>query len=60
MMGTSDLYSDAELERELELLAEDEVNQEMTQINPLPDVPLPQVSQTGKSTQLRDLEAWAQ
>ena len=64
MMGVSDMYSDADLERELQLLAEEEINQEMTQINPLPEVPQSsktiQVNHPQPSDQLKDLEAWAQ
>jgi len=61
-IGTSDLYSDADLERELELLAQEEIKEDMMKIGPLPDVP----AQTGtiklnnQSEELRELEAWAQ
>jgi hypothetical protein len=39
-LGMSDLYNDADLERELELLAEEEISDDMTTIAPLPDVPI--------------------
>lgn len=61
-MGMADLYNDADLERELELLAQEEITHEMTKIAPLPDVPNP--STTIKTNQqvddLKQLEAWAQ
>jgi hypothetical protein len=54
----SELYADADLEDELELLAQEESNKEMLRIGPLPDVPA-----TTKTKQpdavLRELEAWA-
>jgi len=56
------LYNDADLERELELLAQEEIKEDMMKIGPLPDVP----AQTGtiklnnQSEELRELEAWAQ
>ena len=61
-MGTSDLYNDADLERELELLAQEEIKQDMMKIGPLPDVPnQPATIKTNnQSEELRELEAWAQ
>jgi charged multivesicular body protein 4 len=61
-IGSSDLYNDADLERELELLAQEEIKEDMMKIGPLPDVP----AQTGtiklnnQSEELRELEAWGQ
>ncbi|UJR34266.1 hypothetical protein I4U23_021670 [Adineta vaga] len=61
-MGTSDLYSDADLERELELLAQEEIKEDMMTIGPLPDVPqsAATIKTNNQSAELRDLEAWAQ
>ena len=56
-LGASELYNNLDLEKELELLAEDDIKQEMNNIGQLPDVP-----QTIKTNQendpLRELEAW--
>ena len=61
-MGTSDLYNDADLERELELLAQEEIKDDMMKIGPLPDVPqqAATIKTNNQSEELRDLEAWAQ
>ncbi|CAF1466273.1 unnamed protein product [Adineta ricciae] len=61
-MGTSDLYNDADLERELELLAQEEIKDDMMKIGPLPDVPqqAATIKTNNQSDELRDLEAWAQ
>ncbi|CAF3683173.1 unnamed protein product [Rotaria sp. Silwood1] len=65
-IGTSDLYNDADLERELELLAEEEIKNDMMKIGPLPDVPIQTTTTTAtietnnQSEELRKLEAWAQ
>ena len=61
-MGTSDLYSDADLERELELLAQEEIKEDMTKIGPLPDVPQQAgtIPTNHQADELRKLEAWAQ
>ena len=61
-MGSSDLYSDADLERELELLAQEEIKSDMMKIGPLPDVPIPAatIKTNNQSEELRELEAWAQ
>ena len=64
-VGSSDLYSDADLERELELLAQEEVKEDMMKITPLPDVPVSSLSSATikthhQSDELRQLEAWAQ
>lgn len=60
-MGSSDLYNDADLERELELLAQEEIKDEMVKVGPLPDVPIQSnaAKENNQSQQLRDLEAWA-
>lgn len=60
-MGSSDLYDDADLERELELLAQEEIKEEMTKIGPLPDVPIQSatIKTNNQSEELRELEAWA-
>jgi hypothetical protein len=50
------LYNDADLERELEALAEDEPNP--IDIGSLPDVPITNKTKQ-KDDSLRDLEAWA-
>ncbi len=56
-LGASDLYNDADLERELEELAEDEIKDDMMTIGPLPDVPT--TNQTKEQNDpLRELEAW--
>jgi hypothetical protein len=64
MMGASDMYSDADLERELQLLAEEEINEDMTQIKPLPDVPQSsktiEVNHRPSADPLKELAAWAQ
>lgn len=62
ILGASDLYNDADLERELELLAEEEVRKDMTKIGPLPDVPASSATlkTTNQADELRTLEAWAQ
>ena len=56
------MYSDADLERELELLAEEEVRKDMTKIGPLPDVPPSSaaVKTMHQADELRTLEEWAQ
>lgn len=61
-VGSSDLYNDADLERELELLAQEEIKEDMTKIGPLPDVPMSTtaVKTNHQSDELRQLEAWAQ
>ncbi|CAF1076192.1 unnamed protein product [Rotaria sordida] len=65
-VGSSDLYNDADLERELELLAQEEIKEDMMNIGPLPDVPPVQTTTTttiktnNQSEELRELEAWAQ
>ena len=63
-VGSSDLYNDADLERELELLAQEEIKEDMMKIDPLPDVPVSTIAGTIKanhqSDELRQLEAWAQ
>ena len=65
-VGSSDLYSDADLERELELLAQEEIKEDMMKITPLPDVPISSSSSVAtiktnhQSDELRQLEAWAQ
>jgi len=61
-IGSSDLYNDADLERELELLAQEEIKDDMIKIGPLPDVPAQKVTvKTNNQTdELRELEAWAQ
>ncbi|CAM4916971.1 unnamed protein product [Rotaria socialis] len=63
-IGSSDLYNDADLERELELLAQEEIKDDMMKIGPLPDVPIHTTTTTVKtnnqSEELRQLEAWAQ
>jgi hypothetical protein len=55
------LYSDADLERELELLAQEEVKEDMMKIGPLPDVPTQSatIKTNNQSEELRELEAWA-
>lgn len=61
-IGSSDLYNDAELERELELLAQEEIKDDMMKIGPLPDVPISANNATkenNQSQELRELEAWA-
>lgn len=64
-VGSSDLYSDADLERELELLAQEEIKEDMMKITPLPDVPISSLASATiktnpQSDELRQLEAWAQ
>ncbi|CAF0974198.1 unnamed protein product [Adineta steineri] len=62
-IGTSDLYNDADLERELELLAQEEIKDDMMKIEPLPDVPSHQtgtIKTHNQSEEIRELEAWAQ
>ncbi|CAF3375935.1 unnamed protein product [Rotaria socialis] len=68
-IGSSDLYNDADLERELELLAQEEIKDDMMKIGPLPDVPIHTTTTTtttttvktnNQSEELRQLEAWAQ
>ncbi|CAF0818954.1 unnamed protein product [Adineta steineri] len=62
-VGTSDLYNDADLERELELLAQEEIKDDMMKIEPLPDVPSHQtgtIKTHNQSEEIRELEAWAQ
>ncbi len=62
-IGSSDLYNDADLERELELLAQEEIKADMMKIGPLPDVPLQSATikaNNHQSEELRELEAWAQ
>lgn len=58
----ADLYNDADLERELELLAQEEIKDDMMKIGPLPEVP--QQTRTGRTNEqadpMRTLEAWAQ
>jgi len=60
-VGSSDLYNDADLERELELLAQEEIKQDMMKIGPLPDVPIQTttIKANNQSDELRELEAWA-
>ena len=60
-MGSSDLYNDADLERELELLAQEEIKDDMVKIAPLPDVPIQSatIKENNQSEELRELEAWA-
>jgi len=61
-VGSSDLYNDADLERELELLAQEEIKKDMMKIGPLPDVPIQTatIKTNNQSEELRELEAWAQ
>ncbi|CAF2671735.1 unnamed protein product [Rotaria sp. Silwood2] len=61
-IGSSDLYNDADLERELELLGEEEIKDDMMKIGPLPDVPIQTttIKTNNQSEELRQLEAWAQ
>ncbi len=62
-IGSSDLYNDADLERELELLAEEEIKKDMMKIGPLPDVPnqtAATIKTDNQPDELRELEAWAQ
>lgn len=61
-MGTADLYNDADLEKELELLAQEEIKEDMTNISPLPDVPKQSnfISTKQQIDQLKTLEDWAQ
>ncbi|CAF1525138.1 unnamed protein product [Rotaria magnacalcarata] len=64
-IGSSDLYNDADLERELELLAQEEIKVDMMKIGPLPDVPIhttttAAVKTNNQSEELHELEAWAQ
>jgi hypothetical protein len=61
-IGSSDLYNDEDLERELELLAQEEIKQDMMKIGPLPDVPIQAstIKTNNQSEELRELEAWAQ
>ncbi len=56
-LGASDLYNDADLERELEELAEDEIKDDMMKIGPLPDVPTTNKTKE-QNDSLRELEAW--
>jgi hypothetical protein len=56
-LGASDLYNDADLERELEELAEDEIKDDMITIGPLPDVPTTNKTKE-QNDSLRELEAW--
>lgn len=60
------MYNDADLERELELLAEEEIKDDMINIVPLPDVPNQTISAASRneadnqSDDLRKLEEWVQ
>jgi hypothetical protein len=58
-LTASDLYNDADLERELQNLAEDEERQQMLNIGPLPDVPRTTDKTKEEDDSLRELEAWA-
>ena len=53
------MYSDADLERELEQLAQEEIKEDMTQIRPLPDVPISSttIKTNEQSDELRKLAA---
>lgn len=55
-MGIADLYNDADLERELKLLAQEEIEQDLTTIASLPDVR--HASRRVKGNQ--QMKAWAQ
>jgi len=65
-MNSGDMLSDADLEQELELLAQEDLKAEITTIGPLPDVPeQPAIVKTNNNRQkeldeLRELEQWAQ
>jgi len=57
IIGQTDLYNDADLEKELQDLADEEDSQIMLNIGPLPDVPKSKTKE--KDDPLRELEAWA-
>jgi hypothetical protein len=58
-LGASDLYDNADLERELAELAEDEVEPDIINIGSLPDVPITKKTKE-KDDSLRELEAWTE
>ena len=56
---SSDVYDNDDLERELELLARDQDQKEITSIDHLPDVPINNKTKQ-KDDLLRELQSWAE